>query len=108
MKGSGVKIRPTAMESSLMPTMQCIQETGSMILSTDMVKSSGIMEQHDIRANSLKARRMAKGGLTGKTEAIMMGNSSTDSSKGSELITLQILTRLIKASLECLTWKVEV
>ena len=74
-KASGAMTKQTGMASLLMPTMPCTPGSGLKTLSTAMAKSNGIMEPPDTRDSSIRARKMAKAGSTGRTEATIRGNS---------------------------------
>ena len=88
-----------------MLTMPCTLVSGLMTPSTAMAKNNGITEPLDTRDSSLRARRMAKAGSTGRTEVTMRGNSSMASSRASESTILLTLTRPIKVSSGCQTWR---
>ncbi len=97
-RASGGMTRPMDEESLLMPLMQCMRGTGSMILSTGMVRNSGIMELHDTRDSSIKGRKMDMEDSIGKMVATMMDSSSRGNSKALGHITSRTSTKPIRVS----------
>ena len=104
-KASGAMTKQTGTAYLLMPTMPCTPGSGLKTLSTAMAKSNGITELPDTRDSSIRARKMARAGSTGRTEATIRGNSLMGSSRVSESTILLTLTRPIKVSLDCQTWR---
>ena len=66
----------------------------------DMERSNGITDLLVTKASSTRARKTDRAGSIGRMAAIMRVNFKMASSKESAHITLQILTRRIKVSLE--------
>lgn len=69
MRETGKKTRPTARGSSLTPRMLVMKESGLRTISMATGKRPGTTEVPAIRDSSIRAKRMAQAGLTGKMEA---------------------------------------
>lgn len=69
MRETGKKTKPTARGSFLTPRMLAMKESGLRTTNMATGRRHGTTEVPAIRDSSIRAKRMAQAGLTGKMEA---------------------------------------